>query len=461
MESFIDVAPDSDFPLENLPWGVFEAPGADGTPETHIGVALGEHAVSATAVEAAGLLKDLPGVKKGVFATGQLNEFAAAGRPAWRSARAQLQRLLGAAEGALRDDPALRPRAIFKQSEVRMRLPCAIGDYTDFYTSRQHASNVTHMFRGQGTPLNPNWLHLPVAYHGRSSSIVPSGVDVRRPWGQRLPPKPPAAEEGQGSAPPPAGSAAAPAAGAAPPTPIFAPSAAVDFELEMGAIIGPGNSHGEPIPVASAWDHVFGLVLLNDWSARDIQLWEYVPLGPFNAKNWASQISPWVVTLDALEPFKTKPPPQTEAEVLPYLRDPDSYTYDVRLTAAVTPAGADQGTVITRSNLRHLYWTHAQMIAHHTVGGCNLRPGDLIGSGTISGDTPDSRGCLLELTWAGRDPVGLAGPGGAAVQRTYLEDGDGVAFRAGCGGEGEGAGAGARRIGFGTCSGRLLPAREA
>ncbi|KXZ46273.1 hypothetical protein GPECTOR_45g143 [Gonium pectorale] len=469
MDSFIEVPPDSDFPLENLPWGVFEADGPNG-PTTHVGVALGDHAISVTALQAAGYLADLPGAPPGVFSHGRLNEFMGAGRPAWVAARQQLQRLLGAGEGALRDDESLRRRAIFKQADVVMRLPCAVGDYTDFYTSRQHATNAGAMFRGLENALHPNWLHLPVGYHGRASSIVPSGVDVRRPWGQVMPPS--------------GGS------------PAFAPSGQVDFELEVAAVIGPGNPLGEPIPVSRAWERVFGLVLLNDWSARDIQKWEYVPLGPFNGKNWVTQISPWVVTLEALEAAGARcaPPPQTDPAVLPYLRDDAPYTYDVDLAVDVTPAGSAVATTLTRSNLRHLYWTFPQMIAHHTAGGCNLRPGDLIGSGTISGDEPGSRGCLLELTWAGRDELELryepdlaaggaaplaaaaglgshgaagvegkgAGEGAAGgrrdgvVMRKYLQDGDRVTLRGWCGRRG-GAGGAPRWVGFGACSGALLP----
>ncbi|PNW70744.1 hypothetical protein CHLRE_17g732802v5 [Chlamydomonas reinhardtii] len=471
LESFIPVATDSDFPLENLPWGVWEwrEPGSS-APSIHVGVALGEHCVSATTLQAAGYLQDLPGAPSGVFSHGRLNEFMGSGQPAWRAARQQLQRLLASGEGAVRDDLELRQRAIHPASDVRMLLPAEVGDYTDFYASRQHATNVGVMFRGAANALQPNWLHLPVGYHGRSSSIVPSGVHVHRPRGQLLP----------------AGAAA----------PVFGPSAQVDFELEVAAVMGPGNPLGCPIPLAEAWSHVFGLVLLNDWSARDIQKWEYVPLGPFNGKNWATQISPWVVTLDALEPFRTALPPQTEPEVLPYLREEAPYrvTYDVDLAVDIVPAvphdsgsGSGRAATVTRSNLKNLYWSFAQMVAHHTAGGCSLRPGDLLGSGTISGDTPGSRGCLLELTWAGRDELELraerrqgeeleggaaaegprAGAGGVGEEagggagaggellgrRRYLEDGDTVVLRGWCGG------GGGKRIGFGRCEGKLLPCR--
>eukprot|EP00198_Chlamydomonas_reinhardtii_P012182 XP_001701519.1 fumarylacetoacetase [Chlamydomonas reinhardtii] len=429
LESFIPVATDSDFPLENLPWGVWEwrEPGS-----IHVGVALGEHCVSATTLQAAGYLQDLPGAPSGVFSHGRLNEFMGSGQPAWRAARQQLQRLLASGEGAVRDDLELRQRAIHPASDVRMLLPAEVGDYTDFYASRQHATNVGVMFRGAANALQPNWLHLPVGYHGRSSSIVPSGVHVHRPRGQLLP----------------AGAAA----------PVFGPSAQVDFELEVAAVMGPGNPLGCPIPLAEAWSHVFGLVLLNDWSARDIQKWEYVPLGPFNGKNWATQISPWVVTLDALEPFRTALPPQTEPEVSaaeePGPGPPTSWGWE-HGGMTVSMGWWAVRTWVGRAEAAIAYWSFAQMVAHHTAGGCSLRPGDLLGSGTISGDTPGSRGCLLELTWAGRDELELRAerPGGLLGRRRYLEDGDTVVLRGWCGG------GGGKRIGFGRCEGKLLPCR--
>jgi len=359
------------------------------------------------------------------------------------------------------------------QAAATMHLPAAVGDYTDFYASRHHAFNVGALFRGPGQELQPNWLHLPVGYHGRSSSLVVSGQGVVRPWGQLLPP------------------------GAD--TPVFTPCRALDFELEMGALIGPGNELGCPVAAQDAWRHLFGLVLLNDWSARDVQKWEYVPLGPFLAKSWASQVSPWVVSFDALEPWQVEPPP-LEVPVLPYLSDPgeqggsggcggthaagaDGHTpcvrvaHDVRVAVDLLPAGAQRATRVCASNLRHMYWTWPQMVAHHTCGGCNLRPGDLLGSGTISGPTPDSRACLLEITRGGAQPLvlpaaggdaadtspagsgaaeagsGSSGSSGATLQRKYLEDGDEVIIRGWCEGK-DGL-----RIGFGECRGVVLPAR--
>ncbi|EFJ45774.1 hypothetical protein VOLCADRAFT_63270 [Volvox carteri f. nagariensis] len=425
MESFIEVPLDSDFPLENLPWGVFEAPGPAG-PQVHVGVALGQHVISATELQLCSIVVPVPVHTR---VQGRLNEFMAAGRPAWRAARSTLQRLLNASEGELRDNSELMSRVVHKQADVTMLLPAQIGDYTDFYASRQHATRVGSMFRGPANALNPNWLHLPVGYHGRSSSVVPSGAPVRRP-------------------------SSAVSSSSPPPRPVVAPSTQVDFELEVAAFIGPGNTLGEAIPVESAWEHVFGLVLMNDWSARDIQKWEYVPLGPFCGKNWATQISPWVVTSEALEPFKCRPPAKQagDPDVLPYLQEAMPYTYDVNLAVDITPPGVDRATTVTRSNLKHLYWSFAQMIAHHTVGGCNLRPGDLLGSGTISGDEADSSGCLLELTHASRDEIVTEASTGV-VRRRYLEDGDVVTLRGWCGGDGVPC----RRIGFGRCSGELLP----
>ena len=301
-----------------------------------------------------------------------------------------------------------------------MQLPARIGDYTDFYSSYHHAHNVGTMLRGPDNALMPNWKWLPVGYHGRASSIVTSGTDVRRPKGQTKPPDAPA--------------------------PVFGPSKSFDFELEMAFLIGPGNSLGEPVPIDRAADHIFGLVLMNDWSARDIQTWEYQPLGPFLAKNFCTTISPWVVTLEALEPFRKSLPAQ-EPEPLPYLRLTNDFTYDIQLEASLRTAKMNAPHVITRSNFQNLYWSISQQLAHHTVNGCNLQPGDLLASGTISGPTEDSRGCMLELTWRGANPLQL--PGGET--RKWLEDGDTLAITGWCEGDGY-------RVGFGEASGRILPA---
>jgi fumarylacetoacetase len=346
----------------------------------------------------------------------------ALGVPAWRSVRKQLVELLRDDSSTLRDAVDLRREALLPRAEVEMRLPAVVGDYTDFYSSREHATNCGTMLRGPEQPLTPNWLHLPVAYHGRSSSLVVSGTGVRRPCGQTMP------EGGE--------------------RPKFGPSRALDFELEMGLFVGPGNELGTPVSIEQAPEHIFGLVLVNDWSARDIQKWEYVPLGPFLAKNFATSVSPWVVTLDALEPFRTAGPRQ-EPQPLEYLQSPGDWAFDIQLEVALASERMQADhlapATICRTNFRYLYWNVCQQLAHHTVGGCNLRPGDLLASGTVSGPSPDSRGCLLERTWGGKEPLEL--PDG--TQRRFLEDGDRVTFTAWCQGAGY-------RVGFGELTGRVI-----
>jgi fumarylacetoacetase len=306
------------------------------------------------------------------------------------------------------------------QKDVAMKLPVRIGNYTDFYSSYHHAHNVGTMLRGPENALMPNWKWLPVAYHGRASSVVVSGMDVRRPSGQTKAPDATA--------------------------PTFGPSKSFDYELEMAFLIGPGNSLGEPVPIDRATDHIFGLVLMNDWSARDIQAWEYQPLGPFLAKNFATSISPWVVTLEALESFR-KPLPSQDPEPLPYLRAKNDSTFDVQLEAQLQTSSMNAPHVITRTNFQNLYWSVSQQLAHHTVNGCNLEPGDLLASGTISGATEESRGCMLELTWRGANPLKL--PNGET--RRWLEDGDRLTITGWCQGDGY-------RVGFGEVTGRILPA---
>ncbi|MEW5298121.1 MAG: hypothetical protein WDW36_001277 [Sanguina aurantia] len=424
---FLEVCQDSDFSLENLPWGVFSV-----GSNSHIGVALGDYAVSATELQRAGLLSggQLAGALRGnCFEKESLNDFMSHGPAAWAEARAVLTRLLSSSEGALRDDLGLRGRAIFPRADVTMHLPAFIGDYTDFYASRQHATNVGTMFRGAANALQDNWTHLPVGYHGRSSSIVVSGQQLHRPRGQVLPKRSS--------------------------TPELRASAAVDFELELACLIGVGNEQGRPIPVDRASEHIFGFVLLNDWSARDIQKWEYVPLGPFNGKNWGTTISPWVVTLPALEAARCAPHQQDPAP-LPYLTHSPTAApscYDIHLTVDILPAGCSVPTQVTATSSRSLYWTFDQMIAHHTVGGCNLRPGDLLASGTVSGSGPREFGSLLEKTWGATRAWELDTDSGGVTQRGYLQDGDTVTLRGGC------VGAGGGRVGFGECSGMLMPAR--
>ncbi|PRW58964.1 fumarylacetoacetase [Chlorella sorokiniana] len=447
LASWVPVPADSHFPLNNLPYGVFSTAAS---PLPRPCVAIGDSVLDLAAVQRAGLLSGpVLSAAGDCFQQPTLNAFMALGRPAWAEARATLLHLLSAGEGTLRDDTVLRSRVLLPASEVRMHLPAAIGDYTDFYASREHATNIGIMFRGRENALQPNWLHLPVGYHGRASSIVLSGTDVRRPRGQVV----------RGTA--------------QPQVPAFEPSAALDFELEMGCFIGPGNELGCPIPVERAAEHIFGYVLVNDWSARDIQRWEYVPLGPFTSKNFATSISPWIVTPDALEPFACAAPAQEDPQPLPYLRQqPGERTnYDIQLEVSIEPTGSSgsgsgcgpnggsggagessssgQATVVTRSNLKTMYWTLPQMIAHHTAGGCNLRPGDLLASGTLSCEGPLGAGCLQEATWGGSRPVQLED----GTERTFLLDGDTVIMSGACQGDGY-------RVGFGECRGTLLPAAE-
>jgi fumarylacetoacetase len=415
LESFIDVAPDSHFPLENLPFGVFQ-PKRD---KPRVGVAIGDLIADLSALEEVGHFQSPEFRGQRVFSVDSLNSFLALGRPAWRKTREILQHLLAADTPILRDDPVVRARVLYAQQDVVMKLPTRIGNYTDFYSSYHHAHNVGTMLRGPENALMPNWKWLPVAYHGRASSVVVSGTDVPRPCGQSRAPD-----------------AAAPG---------FGPTKSLDYELEMAFLIGPGNSLGQPVPIDSAIDHIFGLVLMNDWSARDIQAWEYQPLGPFLAKNFATSISPWVVTLEALEPFK-RALPQQDPEPLPYLRGETDFTFDIQLEAQLQALSMTAPHVITRTNFQNLYWSISQQLAHHTVAGCNLQPGDLLASGTISGAIEESRGCMLELTWRGANPLKL--PNGET--RKWLDDGDRLTITGWCEGDGY-------RIGFGEVSGKILP----
>jgi len=412
--SFVDVAAESHFSLHNLPYGIF-ATAAD--PRPRAGVAIGESVLDLAALEEGGLLRVAPPGAR-VFNRATLNDFIALGRPAWTAARARIGELLSAEHAELRDAPQLRVKALLPRAQARLQLPVAIGGYTDFYSSKEHATNVGSMFRDPKNALLPNWLHMPIAYNGRASSVVVSGTAVRRPLGQlKLPDR----EQ-----------------------PIFGPSRKLDFELETACVVGESNALGEPVPIAEAERHIFGLVLLNDWSARDIQQWEYVPLGPFNSKTFATSISPWIVTLDALEPFRVAGPPQAP-QPLPYLTQAGQHAFDIALEVRIQPQGGETAR-ICRTNFRHLYWSMAQQVAHHTVSGCNLRVGDLLGSGTISGSAEGSWGSLLELAWNGQRPLALGG----GATRSFLQDGDRVSLSGWCQGEGY-------RVGFGEVSGEILP----
>jgi fumarylacetoacetase len=416
LRSFIDVPTTSDFPIQNLPFGVFR-PKSGGPPR--VGVAIGDRVLDCAALEAEGYFHHPLHRAEKPFARPSLNAFMGMGREVWRSARSELIALLRH-DSDLASDSERQERFLFAADDVEMMMPVDIGDYTDFYSSREHATNVGTMFRGKENALMPNWLHLPVGYHGRASSVVVSGTPVRRPCGQTR----------QDDAPPQ-----------------FGPSRLLDFELEMGFLTGPSNALGEPIPIGSAREHIFGMVLVNDWSARDIQKWEYVPLGPFLGKSFATTISPWVVPIDALEPFRCDGPDQ-QPEPLPYLRQQRSRAYDIQLEVAIRPQGSDAESVVCRSNFRHLYWSIEQQLAHHTINGCNTRPGDLMASGTISGPEKSSYGSMLELTWRGTEPIELSD----GSTRRFLEDGDEVIMRGWCE-------AATYRIGFGTSRGRIEPAR--
>ena len=416
LKSFIEVGPDSHFPLENLPFGIFQP--KHGKPR--VGAAIGDLIVDLSALEELGHFRSPEFQNQKVFSEDSLNSFLVLGRPAWRKTREILQYLLSVETPTLRDDTRLRGKVFHAQKDVTMKLPTRIGNYTDFYSSYHHAHNVGTMLRGPENALMPNWKWLPVAYHGHASSVVVSGTDVRRPSGQTKAPE-----------------AAAPA---------FSPTKSLDYELEMAFLIGPGNSLGEPILVDRAAGHIFGLVLMNDWSARDIQAWEHQPLGPFLAKNFATSISPWVVMLEALEPFR-KPLPQQDPEPLPYLRAKIDFSLDIQLEAHLRTSSMDAPHVITRTNFQNLYWSISQQLAHHTVNGCNLEAGDLLASGTISGASEESRGCMLELTWRGANPLKLAN----GETRKWLEDGDRLTIIGWCQGDGY-------RVGFGEVTGRILPA---
>lgn len=412
--SWVDVPADSDFPIQNLPFGIVEPSGGEPRPA----VAIGDHALDLAVLAEAGLLDHL-GVERTAFHAPILNPLMNAGKAGIRALRQRLSELLRNDTPDLRDNQALRDKALHHCSQVKMRMPIEVGDYTDFYSSIEHATNVGTMFRDPNNALLPNWRHLPVGYHGRSSSIILSGEAIHRPKGQMMP-------EGADA-------------------PVFGPCKLLDIELEMAFVTFPGKPLGESISVAEAEDYIFGLVLFNDWSARDIQKWEYVPLGPFLAKNFASSVAPWIVTLDALEPFRVAGPKQ-EPEVLDYLKFEGDRNFDIQLEVSIDPDG-EHDTVVSRSNFRYMYWNMAQQLAHHTVNGCNIRGGDMMASGTISGPTADAYGSLLEITWKGTKPLTLAN----GEQRKFLADGDTVTLRGCC----QKAGV---RVGFGEVKTKILPA---
>ena len=418
LTSFIDIASDSDFSIHNLPYGIFSDT-AEGTRRA--GVAIGDHVVDLSVLEKKGLLKLEGG---SYFDQPTLNAFIESGRDNWTQARSTIQTLLSADNETLRDNQELQSAALFKQADVTMHLPVHVPGYTDFYSSKEHATNVGTMFRDPNNALLPNWTEMPVGYNGRASTVFVSGeADIVRPSGQL---KPNDSER-----------------------PIFSACKRLDFELEMAFIVGKPNKIGEPIAIENAWDHIFGMVLFNDWSARDIQKWEYVPLGPFNAKTFASEISPWIVTMDALAPFKTELPTQ-DPQPLAYLREkkPES-SFDINLSVAILPESADTATVVGETNFKYMYWSMAQQLTHHTIAGCKVEVGDMMGSGTISGPTPESYGSMLEIAWNATKPVTLEG----GETRTFIEDGDTVIMK----GYSEKDGI---RVGFGEVRGKVLPALD-
>jgi len=411
---WIDIPEGSPFPLANLPLGIGGEPGR--APTTW--VAVGDHALDLARVHADGYL-DSVGLPGGIFSTGRLNEYLAEGRHTWRRLRSALVGVLTDPEAGRRLEPAIRARAA-----LVMQLPVEVGDYVDFYSSLHHATNLGRIFRPDGEPLLPNWRHLPVGYHGRAGTLVPSGAEIPRPSGLRI-------------------------VGG---VPVFGPSERLDIELEMATVVGVGNRRGAPVSTRDASAHLYGMCLLDDWSARDIQAFEYQPLGPFLGKSFATSLSSWVVGFDALEPFRLAPPPQ-DPPVADYLTCDEPWGFDLHLEVLIeTPSMRERGIppeVVSRARFADMYWTPAQQLAHLTVNGASTRPGDLLGSGTVSGDRPGTAGSLIELTDNGRCPLEL--PDGSF--RTFLLDGDRVVLRGWAGSDPS------QRIGFGEVSGTITPAR--
>ncbi len=411
--TWLEVTSNSDFPIQNIPFGVF----LTRDDVITIGTRIGDYAIDLGALHQLGYFDGIP-LTDDIFLQDSLNDFISDGKKTWRLVRNRIGDIFDADNAVLRDHAEHRERVIFTLNEIEMQLPVQIGDYTDFYSSIEHATNVGKMFRGEENALMPNWLHIPVGYHGRSSSIIPSGIPIHRPQGQTMP------------------------VGAD--TPVFGPSQRVDFELEMAFITTDANNLGEPIPIEEAEDYIFGVVLFNDWSARDIQKWEYVPLGPFLGKSFASSISPWIVTMDALEPFRVETPKPLKPQ-MEYLQYTGKKSYDVHLEVGITPENSEE-TIVARSNFKYMYWNMVQQLTHHTVNGCPVNSGDMMGSGTLSGKTPDSYGSMLELSWGGKNPVKL----NDGSERTFINDGDTVTMRGHCKNEHV-------RIGFGEVSSKLLP----
>ncbi|MCP1911756.1 fumarylacetoacetase [Bradyrhizobium elkanii] len=412
LRSFIDVAPTSDFPIQNLPYGVFSS--KDGLAP-RVGVAIGDYVLDLWELEQDSRLDVGP---LGVFSQPSLNAFMALGPKVWSATRARISELLRSDHPELRDNRELRARALVPMADVRLHMPFAVSGYTDFYSSKEHATNVGVMFRGKDNALQPNWLHMPIGYNGRASTVVVSGSKVRRPRGQL---KSPTAE-----------------------VPSFGACKRLDFELEMGVVVGQASPMGEMLTEKQAEEMIFGFVILNDWSARDIQQWEYVPLGPFQAKAFATSISPWVVTREALEPFRMQGPAQ-QPEPLAYLKQTQPNNYDMQLDVALRAGAMNEAKTICSTNFKYMYWSSVQQLVHHASSGCAMNVGDLLGSGTISGPEKHQRGSLLEISWNGTEPVELA----SGVTRSFLEDGDSLVMRGWCQGDGY-------RVGFGEVEGTIV-----
>jgi len=413
LTSWVDMPAHSDFSIYNLPYGIFSSP----THSKRVGVAIGTQILDLAKVQSLGFLDEF-NLSKGFFEAEFLNDFISLGKPVNSTIRQKITQLLS------KDTPTLQAHAsevLVPQSDAQMYLPVKIGDYTDFYSSIEHATNVGTMFRDPDNALLPNWRHLPVGYHGRASSIVISGTEIHRPWGQTK------ADDAE--------------------MPTFQPCRLLDFELEMAFVVSKSTRLGQRITTAQAEEHIFGMVLFNDWSARDIQKWEYVPLGPFLAKSFASSISPWLVTLEALEPFRVASPPQ-EPEVLDYLKYEGLKNYDIQLEVALKPEKIEE-KIISKSNFKYMYWNMCQQLAHHSVNGCNFNVGDMCASGTISGKDASSYGSMLEITWRGSKPITM--PDGS--ERKFIQDNDILTLR----GFAEKDGI---RVGFGEVSGKILPALD-
>ncbi len=415
MKSWINISTDSDFPIQNIPFGIFKT--ADNAPR--VATIIGNQVIDLAALAELGYLNDIDFDHK-VLENLYLNDFMALGKPITNAIRAAIQTIFNRDNTALQSNTDHQTQILKAVETVKLLMPVRVGDYTDFYSSRPHATNVGTMFRDPANALMPNWLHLPVGYHGRSSSIVVSGTPIHRPKGQQIP-----KDSKQ---------------------PIFGPCRLLDFEVEMAFIVPKETGLGDNITTANAEDHIFGMVVFNDWSARDIQKWEYVPLGPFLGKSFGSSVSPWVVTLEALKPLVTKSPVQ-DPKVLPYLEFEGDKNYDVNLEVEIIPENGE-GKVVSNSNYKYMYWNMCQQLAHHTVNGCNVKVGDMMASGTISGPEPHEYGSMLEISWAGKNSITM--PDGST--RKFIQDGDTVVMR------GFGSSDGVR-IGFGEVRSKILPTK--